>query len=170
VSTAVTTKLLERIGGLYASRRRCAASYPIFDALHGRSNQSLSSPISKPAWRQSAPRFQQRARSPSRFTTRSNAGRPLSRPRASGNRQPYRRTRDPGHRYRTPLLTVRGIEGRRRARRCHLFHHRELQAQQRRALRLHHRRHAQSCLGWPNCRVDELMPWFWSPVPKQQAA
>jgi hypothetical protein len=42
---------------------------------------------------------------------------PLSRPRASGNRQPYRRTRDPRHRYRTPLLTVRGIEGRRRARR-----------------------------------------------------
>ena len=24
--------------------------------------------------------------------------------------------------------------------------------------------------GWPNNRVDELMPWAWSPIPQQKAA
>jgi hypothetical protein len=24
--------------------------------------------------------------------------------------------------------------------------------------------------GWPNSRIDELMPWVWSPVTQQQAA
>ena len=40
-----------------------------------------------------------------------------------------------------------------------LLHHRNLQTERRRTLRLHKRRHANCAKGWPNSHIDELMPW-----------
>ena len=135
-----------------ASRRRCAASRPIFDATHAGRNQNRCLKTSKPIWKRSAPTFgKERAghRASLRAQTLASAH-PLSRRRASGDRQPCRRACDPRHRYRKTELAFRRIKGGRRARRRHLFHHSNLQAQQRRTLSLYHRRHAQN-----RCRLAQ---------------
>src|SRR5271157_3349227 len=68
---------------------------------------------------------------------------PLSRRWASGDRQPHRRTSAARRRYRASQLALRRLKGGMRRSSGNLLHHRNLQTEWRRTLRLHYRRHAE---------------------------
>ncbi len=68
---------------------------------------------------------------------------PLPRRRAAGDRQQYRRACPARHRNRKTQLAVRRLQGGRRACRCDLHRHPDLQSQRRRPAGVYRRRHRQ---------------------------
>ena len=95
---------------------------------------------------------------------------PLPRRREAGDRQQHRRTCAARHRGRPSQLAVRRLQRRRRACRCDLHRHPDLQGQLCRPQAYISDIIAKIADDWPASRWDDLMPWKWRAATDQNIA